>query len=133
MRRSSSTSCAKAWSTRGSTTSAGARSRRCSGSAAPIHNLWPGVRELPVQFAGAAIEGARLQIAVVDPRNRRDFRVVAGGKNLVGRLEIGIAQHPLDDGDAGLAQQGDDPRPGYAGEEGAVRCRREYDAVLRHE
>ncbi len=91
------------------------------------------VGEVPVQFARLQIERARLQIPLIDPRDRRHLGVITGGKNLIRGLKIGIAQHRLDDGGAGRAQQSDDPRPRDAGEKRTVRGRREDNAIFRHE
>ena len=56
-----------------------------------------------------------------------------GGENLVRAQEILVRQRLFDHRDAVVAQQADHPRPGDAGQEGAVGRRREDHAVLHHE
>src|SRR5690242_6658134 len=91
------------------------------------------VREIPVELACAREEAAYLELPVVDPDHGRDLGEIPGREDLVGCLEILVAQRLLDHGDAVAAQEIDQPLPRDAVEEGAVRRRRVTHAVFRHE
>src|SRR5690348_7002918 len=78
------------------------------------------VRKFPIKRARLAVKRARLQRALADARARQDFDVVAGLENLVGALEVAIAQRSFDHVDTGAAQQLDDPLPRNAVEERAI-------------
>src|SRR5262249_41134767 len=89
-----------------------------------------GMRIVPIQFACLAIERSGLQRSILDAVYRHHFRVVAGRKNLVGSLDVAVAQRGLDDPDPGLAQQLDDSLARNAVEKSAIRGRCEHDAIL---
>jgi hypothetical protein len=91
------------------------------------------MRKVPIEFSRFAVEQARLQFARVDANHGRDFGKIAGGEDLVGGEEIRVAQRLLDHDDAIGAKQADHALARDAVEEGAVRHRREDDAVFRHE
>src|ERR1700722_18540229 len=81
------------------------------------------VREIPIEFSRPRIERPRLKLPVVDADDGCDLGEIAAREDLVGVLEVLIAQGRLDHGDAIAAQQVDHPLPGDAVEEGAVRRR----------
>src|SRR3954471_2318237 len=91
------------------------------------------VRELPVELARLAAEWSGLQRAIVDTDDRHQLAVVAAREDLVGALEIGIAERALHHGHAGIAQQLDGAVTRNAGEERAVRRRRINHAILGEE
>ena len=78
-------------------------------------------------------EGDTLTATYIDADDGHHLRVIAGGKNLVGGLEVAVMQRGLRHGNAGLAQQPDDPLARKPVEERPVRLRREHDTVFRHE
>jgi hypothetical protein len=67
------------------------------------------MRELPIGLACLAEKGAGLQLAIIDADDRHRLGKVAGGEDLVGVLEVAVAQRLLDHSYAGRTQEADDP------------------------
>src|SRR5579871_2125658 len=88
------------------------------------------MRELPVELARAPEDRPGLQFAVVDLSERHYLAEIAGGKDLVGVLEVAVGEAALMDSDACCPQQLDRAGAGDAAEEAAVRGRRMRRAIL---
>src|SRR5580693_2354309 len=102
-------------------------------SCCTVPELFHAVRELPIEFSRPCIGRSRLQLPVVDADDGSDLGEIAARENLVGILEVLVAQRRLDHGDTVAAQQLDHPLPGDPVKEGAVRRWGIDDAVLGHE
>src|SRR5258706_14786177 len=81
----------------------------------------------PIELARLAVERPRLQRALIDAGHRRELGIVAGREDLVGALEIRIAEGLLDDRHAGVAQERDHALAGDAVGEGPLGGRRPND------
>src|SRR5260221_6494069 len=86
--------------------------------------------EVPVELAGAGVDWAGLQVALLHPGDRQHLAVIAGREDLVGGEHLGEFEAALAYRGAGVAQELDDALPRHPGEEGAVGDRRMSDAVL---
>ena len=92
-----------------------------------------GLRVVEIELARAAIDRARLEVALLEARDRQHLGVVAGGEHLVAAFEILDRDVALLRLDAVVAQQLQHALARDAVEERAVRLRRHRDAVLHDE
>src|SRR3954471_18270586 len=79
------------------------------------------MRVVPVKLPRLTVERTGLERARADPGDGQHLGGIAGGEDLIGVLEVGIAHHSLGHRDAGVAQEADDALSRDAGEERAVR------------
>jgi hypothetical protein len=63
-----------------------------------------GVGERPIEFSGLGINGAKGKRTVIDPRYWYNFRIVAGGENLISCPEVLVGKSFLDHFHAIFAQ-----------------------------
>ena len=88
--------------------------------------------EVPVEFAGAAVDRAGLQFPVFKACDRLHLAVVPGIENLVGRLEFGHLHGALLNLDAVCAHEADQALARYAVEERVIGHRGDGHAVLHN-
>ncbi len=62
--------------------------------------------KVPIELSRLGVERAGLELALIDADHRGDLGEIAGGEDLVGGQEVGIAQRLLDHIDAVAAQRG---------------------------
>src|SRR5579883_2443327 len=85
---------------------------------------------LEIDLARLAVDGARLEVAILDARAGEHLGVVARREHLVRREHLGEGDAPLLPLDPRLAQELDDALAGDAVEEAAIGDRRVGGAIL---